>query len=95
MVALPIGAMAMPIAIYLPPFYSGSLGLSLTTVGLIFTLARLWDLITDPVMGVVIDRYGSRWGQYKHWVALSICVNRCEVVTIFFRVKIAVLILDR
>jgi Na+/melibiose symporter-like transporter len=40
MVALPIGAMAMPIAIYLPPFYSGGLGLSLATVGLIFTLAR-------------------------------------------------------
>ena len=32
MVALPIGAMAMPIAIYLPPLYSGSLGLSLATV---------------------------------------------------------------
>lgn len=72
MVALPIGAMAMPIAIYLPPFYSGSLGLSLATVGLLFTLARVWDLVTDPIMGVVIDRYGSRWGQYKHWVALAI-----------------------
>ena len=43
MVALPIGAMAMPIAIYMPPLYSGSLGLSLATVGLIFTLARVWD----------------------------------------------------
>ena len=62
MVALPIGAMAMPIAIYLPPLYSGSLGLSLATVGLIFTLARVWDLVTDPIMGIVIDRYGSRWG---------------------------------
>ena len=71
MVALPIGAMAMPIAIYMPPLYSGSLGLSLATVGLIFTLARIWDLITDPIMGVVIDRYGSRWGHYKHWVALT------------------------
>ena len=83
MVALPVGAMAMPIAIYLPPFYSGSLGLSLATVGLIFTMARVWDLITDPIMGVVIDRYGSRWGQYKHWVALAIPVLMLAVYKIF------------
>ena len=65
MVALPIGAMAMPIAIYLPPLYSGSLGLGLATVGLIFTLARVWDLVTDPIMGIVIrwgnTNTGSRW----------------------------------
>ncbi|UZP73835.1 MFS transporter [Candidatus Paraluminiphilus aquimaris] len=83
MVALPIGAMAMPIAIYLPPFYSGSLGLSLATVGLIFTVARVWDLVTDPIMGVVIDRYGSRWGQYKHWVALAIPLLMLAVYKLF------------
>ena len=83
MVAVPIGAMAMPIAIYLPPLYSGSLGLSLATVGLIFTLARVWDLVTDPIMGIVIDRYGSRWGQYKHWVALAIPMVMLAIYKIF------------
>ena len=83
MVALPVGAMAMPIAIYLPPLYSGSLGLGLATVGLIFTLARVWDLVTDPIMGIVIDRYGSRWGQYKHWVALAIPMVMLAIYKIF------------
>ena len=83
MVALPIGAMAMPIAIYLPPLYSGSLGLTLATVGMIFTLARVWDLVTDPIMGIVIDRYGSRWGQYKHWVALAIPMVMLAIYKIF------------
>ncbi len=82
-VALPIGAMGMPIAIYLPPLYSGSLGLSLATVGLIFTIARVWDLVTDPIMGIVIDRYGSRWGQYKHWVALAIPMVMLAVYKVF------------
>ena len=40
-------------------------------MGLIFTLARIWDLITDPIMELVIDRFESRWGRRKHWVALS------------------------
>ena len=83
MVAVPIGAMAMPIAIYLPPLYSGSLGLTLATVGMIFTLARVWDLVTDPIMGIVIDRYGSRWGQYKHWVALAIPMVMLAIYKIF------------
>ena len=50
-VALPMAAMGMPIAVYLPRFYSEGLGLSLITVGLIFTLARVWDVVTDPAMG--------------------------------------------
>ena len=83
MVAVPIGAMAMPIAIYLPPLYSGSLGLTLATVGMIFTLARVWDLVTDPIMGIVIDRYSSRWGQYKHWVALAIPMVMLAIYKIF------------
>ena len=82
-VALPTGAMAMPIAVYLPPLYGESLGLSLATVGLVFTLARIWDVITDPIMGVVIDKYGSRWGQYKHWIAVSIPILMLAVYMVF------------
>ena len=82
-VALPAGAMAMPIAVYLPPLYGESLGLSLATVGLVFTLARFWDVITDPIMGVVIDKYGSRWGQYKHWIAVAIPILMLAVYMVF------------
>ena len=82
-VALPAGAMAMPIAVYLPPLYGESLGLSLATVGLVFTLARIWDVVTDPIMGVVIDKYGSRWGQYKHWIAVAIPILMLAVYMVF------------
>ena len=44
--------------------------LSLSNRGTDFHLARIWDLITDPIMGIVIDRFESRWGRRKHWVAL-------------------------
>ena len=74
--------MAMPIAVYLPPLYGESLGLP-ATVGLVFTLARIWDVITDPIMGVVIDKYGSRWGQYKHWIAVSIPILMLAVYMVF------------
>ncbi len=81
--AIPMAALGMPIAVYLPPFYSDGLGLSLATVGAVFTLARVWDVVTDPVMGLVIDRFDSRWGRRKHWIALSIPILLISVWAVF------------
>lgn len=78
-----MAAMGMPIAVYLPPFYSEHLGLSLATVGLVFFLARIWDVVTDPIMGFVIDRYDTRWGRRKHWIALSIPLLLLSVWMVF------------
>ncbi|BFM14472.1 MFS transporter [Maricurvus nonylphenolicus] len=70
--AIPIAAMGVPVAIYLPPFYAQDMGLGLTVVGVVFMLARIWDVITDPVLGVLSDRFPSRWGRRRHWIALSV-----------------------
>jgi len=73
----------MPIAVYLPPFYSETLGLSLASVAFVFTAARVWDLVTDPIMGWVIDRYETRWGRRKHWIALSVPILVVSVWMVF------------
>jgi GPH family glycoside/pentoside/hexuronide:cation symporter len=78
-----MAAMGMPIAVYLPRFYTEGMGLSLVAVGTIFTLARIWDVITDPVMGIVIDKYDTRWGRRKHWIALSIPILMLSVWMVF------------
>lgn len=78
-----MAAMGMPIAVYMPRFYSEGLGLSLVTVGTIFTMARIWDVVTDPVMGIVIDKFDTRWGRRKHWIALSIPVLLVSVWMLF------------
>ena len=75
--------MTMPIAVYLPPFYGESMGLSLTTVGLVFTLARIWDVVTDPVMGAIIDRFDTRWGRRKHWIAIAVPLLMISVWMVF------------
>ncbi|MGK2739816.1 MFS transporter [Tepidicaulis sp. LMO-SS28] len=70
--ALPIAALGLPLTVYLPPFYGESdMGLSLATVGLIFMLARFWDVFTDPVLGAVSDEVSSRWGRRRHWIVIS------------------------
>lgn len=49
--------LGLPLFVYLPSYYSQNLGLSLTSVGLALLLARSLDVITDPLIGLLNDRY--------------------------------------
>lgn len=69
--SLPIAAISLPLFIYLPPFYGDELGLSLAAVGTILFLARLWDMVTDPAIGWLSDRFGRRYGRRRTWVVLG------------------------
>ncbi len=75
--------MGLPIAIYVPPFYAETMGLSLASIGLIFTLARIWDVVTDPIMGAVIDRFSTRWGRRKHWIAIGTPILMVSIYMVF------------
>ena len=69
--ALPLAAMSIPLMVYLPPYYATEMGLGLGAVGTIFMVTRLWDMVTDPLMGVISDRFPSRWGRRRHWLVLA------------------------
>ncbi len=71
-IALPLAAIGLPFAVYLPRFYAGEMGLGLETTGMIFMVLRFWDIATDPIMGYLVDRHPSRWGRIKHWLVLSV-----------------------
>ena len=69
--AAPISALGLPIAVYLPPFYAAEIGLGLSVVGTIFMLTRFWDVLIDPVLGVLSDRFPTRWGRRRQWIVLG------------------------
>ena len=71
-IAFPSVGMSLPLAIFLPPFYTKTLGLGLAEVGFVFMLVRVFDIVTDPVMGIIGDRFGSRWGRRKHWLVIAL-----------------------
>ncbi len=66
---LPICALGLPVIVYLPPYYAGTLGLPLATVGLVFLLVRLIDVPFDPIIGHLVDRTNGRFGRFRPWVA--------------------------
>ena len=68
---LALATLGLPIVIYLPAYYAGPMGLGLTVTGLIFMIARFWDVITDPLLGWATDRFPTRWGRRKVWMLVS------------------------
>lgn len=69
--ALPIAAFAVPIYIYIPPFYAQELGISLAAIGTVLTIARILDALSWPVIGILSDQLNTRWGRRKPWIAIS------------------------
>ena len=55
---------------YLPFFYSNIFGLRLDQVGVLLVVTRIWDAVSDPMMGVIADRTRTKWGKYRPYLLL-------------------------
>ena len=62
---------------YLPFFYSTIFGLSLVDATFLMLVTRIWDAVSDPMMGVIADRTSTKWGKYRPyllWIAIPFAV---------------------
>lgn len=62
---------------YLPIFYSNIYGLKLEDTAFLLLVTRVWDAVSDPMMGIIADRTHTRWGKYRPyllWVALPFAI---------------------
>ncbi len=82
-IGLPLAVIGYPLAIWIPAHYAGGLGLSLTVVGFILMMARLTDVVTDPIMGEISDRWRTRFGRRKPWVFLGAPIMMFGVYKLF------------
>ena len=55
-------------SIAFPLFFTNVFGLTFADTAALMLLARLFDVVTDPLMGSIADRTQSRWGTYRPWL---------------------------
>jgi glycoside/pentoside/hexuronide:cation symporter, GPH family len=79
--SLPMAVLGLPLFIYLPTFYAETIGIDLAAVGLVLLAARLWDVLTDPIVGTMSDNTAGSLGRRRPWVLASLPVL---CVSIFF-----------
>lgn len=53
---------------YLMIFYTDVFGIPAAVVGTMFLITRVWDSVTDPLMGVIADRTTTRWGKFRPYL---------------------------
>ena len=58
---------------FLIGYYTDTLGLEASAVATLYAVARIWDAISDPLMGRIADRTQTKYGKYRPyllWVAI-------------------------
>ena len=58
-------------SIAFPLFFTNVFGLTVADTATLMLIARMFDVVTDPMMGALADRTQSRWGTYRPWLILG------------------------
>lgn len=61
----------LPLALFIPAYYSDDLALPLAGVGAAIAASRILDMFIDPLVGSLSDHLKTRWGRRKPWIALG------------------------
>lgn len=80
---VPLSVAGLPLAIYIPSFYATELGLSLAAMGWILMLARISDVVTDPLIGMLSDETPERWGRRRAWMIVGIPMVAISIYMVF------------
>lgn len=77
--SLPLAIISYPLAVWIPRLYSTEIGIELGLIGLVIFCAAIFDAISDPAMGFMSDRFQTRWGRRKPWIAIGVPIYAMAV----------------
>lgn len=49
-------------------FYTDTFGITAAAAGTLLLVARFWDAIFDPIMGIIADKTNTKWGKFRPWI---------------------------
>lgn len=49
-------------------FYTDYAGVSVASVGLVMLISRLFDGVSDMIMGFIVEKTNSKWGKSRPWI---------------------------
>lgn len=83
-----VGALGMAVVLntsagLLAPFMTNFLGIGAGTVAILLLASKLYDMVTDPLMGVVSDRTKSRWGRRRPYLLIGGILSAIGFVLLF------------
>lgn len=68
---------------YLSIYLTNALGISSVFLLVLAPLARIWDGINDPMMGMIVDKTNTKMGKYRPWILTGACLNAVVLCCLF------------
>ncbi|MCL2530754.1 MAG: glycoside-pentoside-hexuronide (GPH):cation symporter [Oscillospiraceae bacterium] len=68
---------------YFVVFCMTVLGVSAGFLMVMFVVLRLWDAISDPIVGMLSENLRTPWGKHKPWVIIGAVLNAVVIVFMF------------
>lgn len=72
--AFGLAVLYLPLFSYVTPFYVAERGVDVAALGLAWIAIRMFDAVSDPLIGWVSDRTPARLGRRRLWLCLSVPV---------------------
>ena len=70
-------------ATYVMYYYQDTLHLSSVFVGTILMIARIFDALNDPFMGILVAKTKTRWGRFRPWLLSGSVLNAFTLYALF------------
>ena len=77
------GYMYLLVNLYVMKFSTDVLLIAPAVMGIIFSVSRVWDAVSDPVVGYLSDRTKSRFGRRRTWILASVVPIAAVFVMVF------------
>ena len=65
---------------YVSYYATGVVGLSVVLVSSLLTSMRMFDAITDPIIGFIIDKTNGKFGKFRPWIFIGTVINAVVLV---------------
>jgi GPH family glycoside/pentoside/hexuronide:cation symporter len=81
--AYALAVVGIPVYVYIPKFYTDVVGINVILLGYILFSVRIFDAITDPVIGYLSDRTASRFGRRRPYIAVGAVFIAVMMILLF------------
>lgn len=73
------------VGIFLMVYITDILKLSPAYAGALFFVARIWDAVNDPAMGMIVDNTHTKWGKFRPWLLIGTIINAICICFIIYK----------
>lgn len=81
--AMPLAGFLQSKYILLMPLYAITMGLDVKAIAGVFFATKMFDVVTDPVFGILSDRYSTRWGRRRPWLVIGTLILMLAIYMLF------------